>query len=132
MSKIAVGMCRTLILPFIPSLFLKISLTGNQNGKPLGYAHVEFVTKSSAVKVFKDNEDHPVMIGGRPVRIDFAWPRKPKDPQRDVDRASKPPSPTLFLGNLPPETTQEDIIEVLAPIGIVMDVRIGALPCKSG
>jgi len=90
----------------------------------LGYAHVEFAEKSSAVKVFKDNEERPVMIGDRPVRVDFAWPRGPKGPRRDVDRTPKEPSPTLFLGNLPPETTQEDIIEVLAPIGVVVGVRI--------
>jgi nucleolin len=102
----------------------------NSDGRSLGYAHVKFQSSSSAEKVYKDHEENPVTIDGREIRIDFAAPRGSKVSPQRADRSPRAPSSTLFVGNLSEEVTKEDMLEVLQPLGGVVQIRLGALLCK--
>lgn len=103
----------------------------DREGRPEGYAHVEFESKGDAVKVSEDHNESPIRIGGREVWIGFASPSPREGSPTSVLRAIKghpKPSPTIFVVNVPYEATRDDIREALKHIGDVAAVRIGALP----
>lgn len=67
--------------------------------------------------------------------MDHAFPLDHKDgptlsPRRVKDDYD--PSPTLFVGGISYEATREDIREALRPLGHIVAVRIGPLPCRTG
>lgn len=87
------------------------------------------------MKVNKDHQESPMMIEDREIRMDYAYPPRPKGspalPRRAVKERHEP-GPTVFVGNVPYAATREDIREVLKPFGDVVDVRIGVTFYRSG
>ena len=71
-----------------------------------------------------------MMLDGRIIRLDYAYPTSnqggPLSQRRGV-KDRREPSPTIFLGNIPPDATRDDIHEVMKSFGDVVAIRIGAL-----
>jgi hypothetical protein len=87
------------------------------------------------MKASKDHEESPLTIHNREIWMDFRSSWKPTGgpglPKRAVKRY-RGASASIFIGNLNHEATEEDVLEVLKPLGNVVSVRIGALFCESG
>jgi RNA recognition motif-containing protein len=70
----------------------------------------------------------------RTLRVDYAFPVVPSGgpgpPRRGVKDRHKP-SPTLFVGNLHPEATKEDVTKAFEGFGDIVGVRIGAFLDRS-
>ena len=122
-----------LVLPFTsPLQSAKIfSKARNDDGRSMGFAHVDFESKEPAIKANRDHEESPMMIGDREIRMNHAFPYTHKGgpplPRRAI-KERREPAPTIFVGNLPYEATKDDIREALKPLGEVVAVRVCALP----
>ena len=90
------------------------------------------MSKQDAVKVKKDHQESPMIIGDREISLNYSFPPRdrggPALPRRAV-KDRHPPSATIFIGNVPYEATREDIREGVKHLGDVTAVRIGALLC---
>jgi RNA recognition motif-containing protein len=99
-----------------------------------GFAHVSFESKQDAIKTFTEHNGSPMVIGDREVRMDYAFPvsNKGAPPPRRAVKDRHEPGPTIFVGGIPYDATRKDIREALEPLGKVVNVRIGALPYRTG
>lgn len=123
MRHLPTGPCRSCALTF--------SEGTDRNGRPLGYAHINFELKEDAVKATGAHEESPMIIGDRLVRVGHAFPPPlreggPATPRRAV-KTRRDPSPIIFVADLPSDATSDDIREALNPLGDVVAVRICAL-----
>jgi len=107
-----------------------LSKAKDDGGRSMGFAHIDFESKEDAVRANKDHEGSPVTIGGREIRIEYAFPQRQRGglalPRRVV-KDHHEPSPTIFVGNVPPVVTREDIREALGSLGDIAAVRIRML-----
>jgi nucleolin len=100
-------------------------ISDRETGRSKGFGYVEFANAADAAKAQK--EMHESELDGRTLNVDFSTPRAKPDGN---DRANKfgdkrsAPAPTLFLGNLSFECTNDAIQEIFAEYGNITRVSL--------
>lgn len=98
------------------------------SGKPKGFAFVRFATTEGRDKAV-ENLNETIMlertIGVRQNKGRVRRPQRTK-PQRDPDKLSSKPSGccTIYVGNLPFETDEDELKELFAGCGEIRNTRI--------
>lgn len=92
---------------------LQIRIPPAVNGHSLGFAHVQYRTIEEAQEALRKNNRR--VLQGRPLDIFFSTERELDNlhaMRREVP--ARPPSDTLFVGNLPLGAMERDILNVFA------------------
>lgn len=109
-------------------------ITDRDSGRSKGFGYVEFMAVDSAVQAFEAKNGE--LLDGRNIRIDYSTPRPPKNndgftpQQRGADRAqrygdvAKPPSKTLFVGNVSFNANEQTLTELFEEHGTINAVRL--------
>lgn len=100
------------------------------------FGYVEYVNAADAAKAFEAKKG--TEIDGRPINLDYAAARQPKDQQGGRDRAqararnfgdqTSPESDTLFVGNLPFSATEDALRDLFSEKGSIMGIRLPTDP----
>ena len=88
-----------------------------QTGEPKGYAHIQFRNIESATRALEAMQG--ALVGGQKIVLDYARERR-----YDLVGEMLGSTNRLFLGNLPPGTTQYTLREALPPLESAVDIRI--------
>lgn len=87
-------------------------------GRPRGFA---FVTLSSEAEATRASQSlNNTMCGGRPLRIRPFSQDGPKRGSPEGERPRRAPEASLFLGKLPYDVTPEEVTELFASRGVVV------------
>lgn len=100
------------------------------------FGYVEYADAADAAKAFEAKKG--TEIDNRPINLDYAAARQPKDQQGGRDRAqtrardfgdqTSPESDTLFVGNLPFSATEDALRDVFSEQGSIMGIRLPTDP----
>jgi len=101
-------------------------VTDRNNGRSKGYGYVDFQTQAALEQALSKGD---VNLDGRPLRLDHANAKPSRREPTDNGGArargvAREPSPTLFVGNLSYDATEETVKEALANAGNIKSVRI--------
>lgn len=86
----------------------------------VGFKDIETATK--AIRML-DSE----YLEGRRITVHYARPpsdRPPRDPKEGPEPTKNPPSPTLFIGNMPFDMSDKDLNSLFSKVKNVTDVRV--------
>ena len=91
-----------------------------------GFAYIDLSTEEAMLEALSLSEK---LLSGRRVLIKDSKsfegrPEKPREDETDATSSGKPPSKRIFVGNLPFETTKEDLQEHFGRCGEVLDVHV--------
>jgi RNA recognition motif-containing protein len=87
-------------------------------GKPRGFAFVTLISEAEATRASQTLNNS--MCGGRPLRIRPFSQEGPKRSGPDEPRTRRAPDASLFLGKLPYDVTPEEVTELFATRGVVV------------
>jgi len=95
-----------------------------QSGRSRGFGYVEFATAAEAQSALEKCQG--MEIDGRAVKLDLSAPRQPNPTARAKQFGDVPgePSPTLFVGNISWNTTEDMLWEHFGQFGEVSSVRV--------
>lgn len=105
---------------------------GDSNG--IRHAFLQFKSRESAMKAKKDQEEFPLSVRNSKIRMDCKSPRTREGTSRSPQPAfeGRPGScAILFVGDIHGQATKKDVLEALKPLGNVVSIRMGMLPCIS-
>jgi RNA recognition motif-containing protein len=113
-------------------LILRPSAGHGKDGRPAGFAHVEFRSLEAAMRALEGHQQAPLEGAGRRLTLDWAHrasvaPRESGTARGPFARES-PPSATLFIGNLPFNTSQLVVSAKIKPVQSAKELRLGACP----
>ncbi|KAE8148427.1 hypothetical protein BDV25DRAFT_131245 [Aspergillus avenaceus] len=95
----------------------RVQIIYDDRGISKGYAYILFDTIESATRA--KNAMHMKIFEGRRVFINYA-----NTPLETSARRPKPPSKTIYLGNMPFEMTDRDLNDLFSDVLNVIDVRV--------
>ncbi|KAF9897531.1 hypothetical protein BX616_005446 [Lobosporangium transversale] len=105
------------------------------SGKSRGYGFAAFKDRLDAERAIMSMNGQ--VLGNRAIRCNWASQRGVPGPTfhqsgghhhgnsfKSVSSQAAPFNTTVYVGNLPPHTTQEDLIPFFQPFGMVVDIRL--------
>jgi len=99
-----------------------VTLVYDGRGLSRGFGYVNFKNAEDA-QAAVDNL-HMQIFEGRSLVVQFHVSRNNKPRNRDVQRETRPPSETLFIGNMSFEMSDKDLNDLFRDIRNVRDVRV--------
>ena len=98
----------------------------DRQNRAKGYAHIEFTSTEEAQKVIEHQDQNPFMLQMRRLFVHYAK----KGPTSVVGKVTRkfPPSLTLWVANVPHDTTENDLRAVFKPFAEVQSARISMSP----
>lgn len=100
------------------------------------FGYVEYTNAADAAKAFEVKKG--TEIDGRPINLDYAAARQPKDQQGGRDRVqararnfgdqTSPESDTLFVGNMPWSASEDALRDMFSEKGNIMGIRLPTDP----
>ncbi|CCL98822.1 uncharacterized protein FIBRA_00827 [Fibroporia radiculosa] len=100
-----------------PVIILKVTSAGQSRG----FAHLQFPNVQYAKKVLDFHKRYPFMTGGRQLRIVFSTSTsRAREPSSNIARASR----SLYVGNVPYNTKEEELQKLFATYGAVVRVNL--------
>ncbi|KIK65068.1 hypothetical protein GYMLUDRAFT_56533 [Collybiopsis luxurians FD-317 M1] len=110
---------------------LSINIPNDSNGRPAGFANVEFESPEDAQNFFQAALDSQLRLGNRRTRIElFEEPQE--EPVSRLTSTAKPrlssPTSTIWIGQLPLEAQDDDLRKVFEQFGSIRRVSISHGP----
>ncbi|KAJ7055643.1 hypothetical protein C8F01DRAFT_994132 [Mycena amicta] len=101
-----------------------LRLVLNPDGSSRGFGYVFFNTVEQATAAFNAE----IKVANRLMRVDYTISRPLFSTGLASNRAPNPPSPTLYVGNMPFGTDEADIRDKFAPFGEIRSIRLSIDP----